>query len=287
MAKTGSIFLNLLNLTPNTLSALVSFLGNIDNILKIKGTDLEKIPGLKTTDRETILDLKNSSRLDKELELIKKNAITVIDIFDESYPALLKEISSPPLVLYVKGDPAILNKPLIAVVGTRRPTAYGISMAREFADKLTGAGLGIVSGLARGIDTAAHEQAIKKGVSVAVLGSGLFNIYPKENISLSQAISKKGAVVSEFALDQNPLKENFPRRNRIISGLCCGTLIVEAAVRSGALITARLACEQNREVFALPGETRSPLSAGTHRLIKEGAKLVDCVEDILEELNMN
>jgi DNA processing protein len=146
-------------------------------------------------------------------------------------------------------------------------------------------GLVIVSGLAKGIDTAAHKAAIKKGKSIAVLGSGLLDIYPRENIKLAQAISEQGAIVSEFPLSKKPLSENFPRRNRIVSGISLGVLIVEAALRSGALITARLACEQNREVFAMPRNVDSDSSGGTNKLIQEGAKLVCKLEDILEELN--
>ncbi len=199
---------------------------------------------------------------------------------------LLKEIANPPLVLYVKGKEEILKELLLAIVGSRLPSAYGRGMAYDYASQLSLLGIGVVSGLARGIDTAAHQAAVKNKGTVAVLGSGLLHIYPQENSPLAEEITRNGALVSEFPLKTSPLKDNFPRRNRIISGLCRGVLVIEAALRSGALITARLACEQNREVFALPGKADSDLSKGTHKLIKEGAKLVDSLEDILEELNL-
>jgi len=192
------------------------------------------------------------------------------------------------LVLYINGNKAALNKSLFAIVGTRNPTAYGISMAQDFSYNLSLLGIVIVSGLARGIDTAAHKGALKKGQTVAVLGSGLLNIYPRENTHLAERIAEKnGAVVSEFPLHMAPRRENFPRRNRIVSGLSKGVLVVEAAARSGALITAHLALEQNREVFALAGRADSLVSKGAHLLIKEGAKLVDSIDDILEELNIS
>ena len=287
MAKEGSIFLNLIReLSPKKINAIISFFKDPQKILQVKRKDLEEVPGLTNKDIETILKRRSSDILDEELKLIKSEGIRVIDLFDKDYPQRLKEISYPPLVLYIKGDTEVLNKLIFAIVGTRLPTRYGVGMAEKFAYELSLLGLVIVSGLARGIDTAVHKQAIKDGESIAVLGSGFKHIYPRENHGLARAIAKKGAVISEFPLKQPPFKENFPRRNRIISGTSKGVLVVEAGLRSGALITARRACEQNREVFALPGEADSPVSRGTHLLIKEGAKLVDSVEDILEELNI-
>lgn len=287
MAKTGLIFLNLMKfLAPRKIEGIINYLGSPQKIFEATLNDLKEIPYLQDSDIEEILSLRKSSLLDKELQKIEKEKITVIDIDDEFYPPLLKEISFPPLVLYVKGNLRVLSKMSFAIVGSRIPTLYGLAMAEEFAFKLSVTGLVIVSGLARGIDTAAHKGAVKKGESIAVLGSGLGNIYPSENKRLAEKLSEKGAVISEFPLGEPPLRDNFPRRNRIISGISKGVLVVEAALRSGALITAHYAAEQNREVFALPGKVDSPLSKGTHQLIKEGAKLVDSIEDILTELNI-
>ena len=190
-------------------------------------------------------------------------------------------------MLYLKGNKSLLKGLCFAVVGSRLATLYGLSMAQKFSLSLSSLGITIVSGLARGVDAQAHRAALETGTTIAVLGSGLLNIYPRQNKDLAKDISKRGVLVSEFPLGEPPFKENFPRRNRIISGLSKGVLIVEASRRSGALITARYALEQNREVFAVPGRVDSPLSRGSHDLIKEGACLVDCLDDILKELNIN
>lgn len=286
MAKKGAILLNLLNLTPQKISSVVSAFEDIDEIFRVDAKRLREIPYLQGEDIERILSMRTSAILDQELELIAKENIDCLDIFDQDYPSLLKEIGNPPVVLYLNGDRKVLGKFLLAIVGSRKPTSYGISIAGDFSDKLSKRGIAIVSGLARGIDTIVHQKAIKGGETIAVLGSGLLNIYPRENKRLAQEITHSGAVISEFPLLTSPSKENFPRRNRIISGISRGVVVVEATSRSGALITARSACEQNREVFAIPGSINSSLSKGTHILIKEGAKLVDCLEDILEELSI-
>jgi DNA processing protein len=187
-------------------------------------------------------------------------------------------------LLYVKGELGLLQRPMLAIVGSRSATPQGCRDAAAFAQALAGAGLTIVSGLALGIDTAAHEGALAGGSSVAVVGTGLDRVYPARNRDLAHRLAARGAIVSEFPLGTPPRPGQFPRRNRIISGLALGVLVVEAALDSGSLITARLAAEQGREVFALPGSIHSPLSKGCHRLIREGAKLVDCVDDILDEL---
>lgn len=286
MARKSSIFLNLLNLPFPKLKVIIDAYSGTDEIFKAKSNDLRQIAGLSGSDVEKIISLRDSFYLERELGLIEKQGIDCIDIFDEGYPLLLKEIGFPPLVLYVKGDRSVLTECLFAVVGSRRPTAYGIRAAESFSRQLAKQGVVIVSGLARGIDTVAHQKAVQCCRSVAVLGSGFLNVYPRENRQLAEDICRQGAVVSEFPFHMSPLKENFPRRNRIVSGLSQGVLVVEAAERSGALITAHLASEQNREVFAIPGSINSGLSKGTNSLIKEGAKLVDCLEDILEELNI-
>ena len=286
MAKKGAILLNLLNLTAQKITGVLSAFEDIDQILKADARRLREIPYLQDKDIEGILATKNSAILEKELELIAQGNIDCLDIFDSDYPDLLKEIGNPPIVLYLKGNRKVLGKFLFAIVGSRKPTSYGVSIAGDFSDQLSKKGVVIVSGLARGIDTIAHQGALKGGETIAVLGSGLLNIYPRENKGLVQEIASSGVVVSEFPLLTSPSRENFPRRNRIVSGISRGVLVIEATSRSGALITAHAACEQNREVFAIPGSINSPLSKGTHILIKEGAKLVDCLDDILEELNL-
>jgi len=208
----------------------------------------------------------------------------LIPITDPAYPERLRSLADPPPWLYVKGDPNLLQNPMLAIVGSRNATPQGRRDAAAFAQTLAGAGLTIVSGLALGIDTAAHEGALAGGASVAVVGTGLDRVYPARNKELAHRLAARGAIVSEFPLGTPARPGQFPRRNRIISGLALGVLVVEAALDSGSLITARLAAEQGREVFALPGSIHAPLSKGCHRLIREGAKLVDCVDDILDEL---
>jgi DNA processing protein len=204
-----------------------------------------------------------------------------------SYPALLREIADPPLVLYVKGDTAHLNRPAVAIVGSRNATAQGRSDAFEFARALSQAGLCIVSGMALGIDASAHEGGLAgASSSIAVLGTGIDRIYPQRNRALAERLERAGCLVSDFALGTAPLPGNFPARNRLISGLARGVLVVEAAPQSGSLVTAKSALEQGREVFAMPGSIHSPLAKGCHQLIREGAKITECVEDILEELGM-
>ena len=202
-----------------------------------------------------------------------------------SYPSLLAAISDAPLVLFVEGDAAALSLPQLAVVGSRNPTPIGRDTAAQFAAHLAMAGFAIVSGLALGIDAAAHRGALDGGGhTIAVLGCGLDRIYPPENATLSRQVVDCGALVSDLPTGTAPIKQHFPRRNRLISGLSVGTLVVEAALRSGSLITARLAAEQGREVFAIPGSIHSPLSRGCHRLIRQGAKLVETADDIFTEL---
>jgi DNA processing protein len=201
------------------------------------------------------------------------------------YPALLASIDDAPLVLYVEGAVAALSLPQLAIVGSRNPTPIGRDTAAQFAQHLAAAGLAIASGLALGIDAAAHRGALSAGgCTLAVLGCGLDTIYPRENADLARQIAATGALVSDLPTGAPPLRQHFPRRNRIISGLSVGTLVVEAALQSGSLITARLAGEQGREVFAIPGSIHSPLSRGCHRLIRQGAKLVETADDIFAEL---
>jgi len=219
------------------------------------------------------------------LAWLEEGSNHVVTLADTDYPQALLNIPDPPLLLYVKGRLDLLNHPALAVVGSRNATPQGINNAEAFSRTLSEAGLCIVSGMAHGVDAAAHRGALQgRGSSIAVVGTGLDRIYPAANRDLAHALAADGAIVSEFPLGTPPLAANFPRRNRIISGLGIGTLVVEASVQSGSLITARLALEQGRDVFAIPGSIHAPQSKGCHRLIKQGAKLVEAAQDILEEL---
>ena len=209
----------------------------------------------------------------------------LIAIGDSDYPELLGQISRPPSELFVRGETGLLQMPALAIVGSRNPTQAGARNAFEFARHLGSMGFCIVSGLAEGIDTAAHRGALDAGAAtVAFLGHGIDRVYPASNRDLAHEIAAHGALVSEFPLGTHPGRENFPQRNRLISGMSLGTLVVEAARRSGSLITARFAGEQGREVFALPGSIHNPLARGCHQLIRQGAKLVETADDIVAEL---
>jgi DNA processing protein len=221
----------------------------------------------------------------RDCDWLQQHGVHVLPLSDPRYPALLIEITDPPPLLYVWGELDSLSVPQIAVVGSRRPSRQGLSDANDFAAVLAKAGFVITSGLAMGIDAAAHHAAINSsGKTIAVLGSGIDVIYPAANADLAKAISLQGAVISEFPLGTPPRANQFPSRNRIISGLSLGVLVIEAAMQSGSLVTARLAAEQNREVFALPGSIHNPVSRGCNRLIRQGATLVQSVDHILEEL---
>jgi DNA processing protein len=238
-------------------------------------------------EEEKARDLASPSLLDRASETLSwldKKGYFLLTIDDEEYPDALKEIFDPPFVLYGAGRPGILREPSVAVVGARRPTPYGRAVAEKLAGDLAANGLVVVSGLARGIDSIAHWGALESGRTVAVLGSGLDDVYPPENKGLYRKIAERGAVITEFPPRMPALGFHFPLRNRIISGLSLATLVVEATRQSGSLITARLALEQNREVMAVPGNLTSGLSRGANWLIKSGAKLVETWEDVVEEL---
>ncbi len=222
---------------------------------------------------------------EENLERSLRRGFRLLCLTDSSYPPALSEAPDPPICLFIWGELLDDDELSISVVGSRRATPYGLSITRRIVAQLVEAGLTVTSGLARGIDGAAHRAAVEAGGrSLAVLGSGLENLYPREHRGLAARIAENGAVLSEFPMDEPPRGKNFPRRNRIISGLSLGTLVVEAAERSGSLISARHAMDQNREVFAVPGPVDAPASAGTLALIKDGAKLVTGAEDIIEEL---
>lgn len=213
---------------------------------------------------------------------------TIITLADGNYPAHLLTIPDPPTLLYIKGNPDVLSRTCVAVVGSRNATNQGIINARQFSGNLSQNGVTVVSGLAAGIDAAAHQGGLEgPGSTVAVIGTGADTVYPAGNRELAHKIAEQGCIVSEYALGTPPVASNFPRRNRIISGLSQGVLVIEAAAQSGSLITARMANEQGRDVFAIPGSIHSPLSKGCHLLIKQGAKLVENAQDIIDELQMS
>jgi DNA processing protein len=270
---------------PRTANQLIDRFGSPAQVFAASRLALETA-GLKP---ETIQELHDSEVLDKagaEIERLEKLNAHVITREDEEYPQLLREIYDPPIALYLRGDlKKACEQPCLAVVGSRRCSTYGINAAQSIARDLVAQGLTIVSGMARGIDAAAHRGALDaQGLTVAIVGTGLETTYPKEHRRLEEEIAASGAVVSEFPLGTPPLPQNFPYRNRVLSGLCFGVLVVEAAEHSGSLITARLAYEQGREVFAVPGNITSQTSFGTNYLIKDGAKLVQHWRDVVEEL---
>jgi DNA processing protein len=262
---------------------LVERFGSPEAALHADDSALLAVQGVTSRLAAAIRRHRPTDAIDRELEAVRQKGYTIVTQTDPNYPPLLRQIPDPPPFLYVYGSlpTAGLN---IAVVGSRNATDYGMLTTRQLCMDLVRHPVNIVSGMARGVDTAAHTGAIAAGgLTVSVLGTGLGQIYPRENARLFHQIAENGAVVTEFSLDTGPDAHHFPARNRIISGMCHGTVVVEATGRSGSLITARLAAEQNREVFAVPGNIHSFKSVGTHTLIKEGAKLVVHAGDILEE----
>ncbi len=234
---------------------------------------------------DLLFDTDNRDAIDQALAWAGQPGNHILTLADAGYPQQLLEIADPPTLLYVRGNPALLRRRGLAMVGARNATPLGMQTAEQFAKALAGRGLSIVSGLALGIDAAAHRGALAAGGdTVAVIGTGADRLYPARNKELALAIAERGAIVSEFPLGTPAVAHNFPRRNRIIAGLSRGVLVVEAAPESGSLITARLAGEQGREVLAIPGSIHSPLARGCHKLIKQGAKLVETAQDVLEEL---
>ena len=279
-----------LNMTPGVgprkATQLLERFGSAENVFHATRSELESLR-LRAETVESILKREFYDKAIDELDKVKELGGDVLILDDGSYPFLLREIADPPVTLYVKGDwQACFDAPCVGVIGSRKCSTYGENASEMLARDLAERGVCIVSGFARGIDTAAHRGAIRaKGKTIAVLGTGIDEIYPKENKKLVEEILKSGgAIVSQFPLGTPPLKENFPYRNRIISGLSYGILLVEASERSGSLITARLAMEQNREVLAVPGNITSRNSFGTNYLIKSGAKLVQQWQDVVNEL---
>ncbi|MBA7615550.1 hypothetical protein ES703_22831 [subsurface metagenome] len=267
-------------------SQLEQHFGDMERAWQASAAELGEA-GLDKRTVQAIMARRLKISLDAEMERLERYKVTVLTWKDKAYPSRLKEIYDLPPVLYVRGGFAAQDEWSLAVVGTRRPTYYGREVTEQIAGDLARNGVTIVSGLARGIDATAHRAALDAGGrTIAVFGCGLDVVYPSEHAKLAREIMQRGALVSEFPLGTRPKAENFPRRNRIMSGLSLGVLVVEAGQGSGALITAGLALEQNREVFAVPGSVLSHQSGGTNRLIQEGAKLVLGCYDILEEFNL-
>ena len=272
---------------PHKIRLLVSHFQDPARVLKASPRELIKVPGIEKKIASNIVHNTEGERFaDDQLKRVNRLGARIVTIWDKEYPELLKRIYDPPAFLFVLGQFITLDKSAVAIVGTRTPSTYGQLVAESLARDLAQLGLTIVSGLARGIDTVAHANALKaKGRTIAVLGSGLDVPYPAENRKLLEAIAAQGVVVSEFPMGTKPDATNFPRRNRIVSGLALGTIVVESAEDGGAMITASTALDQNREVFAVPGSIMEKRTAGPHKLIREGrAKLVQNIDDILEEL---
>jgi DNA processing protein len=263
---------------------LVNAIGSATGIFHASSTELEALG----TPSHVVRSLATGTMFEqaiKEADQARQQGARLLTMHDEAFPSTLREIFDPPLILYARGDVALMQEPAIAIVGSRRPTAYGRAMATRLAADLAARGLVIISGMARGIDSAAHLGALEAGgKTIAVLGTGIDVPYPAENKKLYEQIATKGLLLSEFPLGAFPAPQNFPIRNRIISGLSLGVVVVEAAQYSGSLITARLAMEQNREVFAVPGSVTNKNSWGPHVLIKQGAKLVQDWQDVIEEM---
>ena len=272
---------------PNRFRKLYNYFETMESAWEANIFELQKA-GLEQKVIEKIMEGRKNILPDDEFEKLEKENIKIVTIKDELYPELLKEIHTAPALLYYKGEMK-KNDLSIAIVGSRKVSTYGQQVASQLANELSRAGLIVVSGMAYGVDSIAHRECVKlKNRAIAVLGGGINNssIYPSTNIKMAEEIISNGAIISEYPIGTPPLRQHFPARNRILSGLSLGVLIIESAERSGTLITARFALEQNREVFAIPGSIYSRTSEGTNNLIRLGAKLVSKIEDILEELNL-
>lgn len=268
-----------------TFARLLAYFGSVDAALGASVHTLAKVEGIGLPTAERIAASRDKSDACAELESAARLGVWLVHMADPRYPPVLRQIYDPPPVLYVKGTLCREDNLAVAIVGSRRCSLYGQEQASRLAHLLGAAGFTIVSGMARGIDTAAHNGALAGGArTIAVQGCGLSRVFPPENARLFEAISASGACICELPTRAEPLAEHFPPRNRIIAGLSLGTIIVEAGLRSGALITAKTALENNREVMAVPGKVDSPLSQGPHYLIKQGAKLVESVEDVMDAL---
>jgi len=272
---------------PLLFSRLLIQFGSAAAALSASASGLAEIRRIGAKSARSIVEQRTAVDIEAEIAAAAEHGVRIICREDGEYPPGLKQVADAPIVLYVKGELLPTDAVALAVVGTRRCSIYGGEQARRFGELLAGAGFTVVSGLARGIDALAHHGAVEAGGrSIAVMGMGLTEIYPPENQALAAKLLEHGAWISELPMQADVRRENFPSRNRIIAGMTLGTLVIEAPQRSGALITARLACEYNREVFAVPGRAQDPLAFGSNELIRRGyAKLTTCLEDILEELD--
>ncbi len=293
MALTAREQLILLNLVPGIgsihMRRLLEAFVDLDRLWTASTQELQQVEGIgPVLAQRLVAGCRDEATLQRELALAKREGVTIVTLEDAAYPKPLRTIPDPPLALYVRGTLEPSDDVAVAGVGARGASGYGLQCAERLAYDLALRGVTVVSGLARGIDAAAHRGALKtSGRTIAVLGSGLSRLYPPEHEELASRVVRQGALISEFPMETAPLPQHFPRRNRLISGLSLGVVVVEASQRSGALITADCALEQGREVFAVPGPMTSVTSQGTHQLVKQGARLVTSVEDILEELRLS
>jgi len=285
----GCIVLNMLNgIGGSRANALIKFCGSVSAIFESDAASLSRIRGISENLADRILSWRDHVELDRELEIARNGGVTILCRTDDEYPAALRELRDAPLCIYIRGVlPPDLSTRSLSIVGTRNASNYGARMARHLSEAAAFGGWTTISGLAIGIDTIVHQATVDAGgKTVAVLGGGLAKLHPAENLDLARAIIRTGgAVISEFPMTTVPTRHTFPMRNRIIAGLSCGTLVVEAGVNSGSLITAAQALEQGRHVFAVPGEADNPSAAGCNTLIKQGAKLVMNFDDILDEFD--
>lgn len=270
-----------------TIKRLIKRFGHPQRVFESSHDELMTLEGMRGPVAHHIVSRGFVSEAEQELEKAEACHARVVVYADPDYPSLLKEIYNPPMVLYVKGNALFMSRTFVAVIGSRNPTHYGVKAAEKLGSGLAGQGVGVVSGLAKGIDSAAHRGCLRgNGITVAVMGTGIDKVYPAANRDLYEQVVDEGAVVSEFPIGTPPEARNFPIRNRIISGLSRGVAVVEATLRSGSLITASLALDQDREVFAVPGSVESFKSRGTHYLIKQGAALIENAHDIVTELGL-
>jgi len=269
-----------------TVKRMLERFGSLSAVFEASEGDLLSVQGIGTEKAQLFSQELKRVRIDDELDRASRSGVKLVTWVDAGYPSLLKQIADPPLVLYVTGTADVLDKPSVALIGTRHPTVYGREVARRLGYQLAAAGYVVVSGLALGIDTESHVGALQaKGRTVAVLGGALDCLFPKENTALAREMSQKGgAVISEYPFGRQPDRQTFPMRNRIVSGLCRGVVVVEAPLASGTMITVGQALDQNRTVMAVPGRVDSPASQGCHALVRDGARLVTCADDVIEEL---